>query len=411
MQTLRIFAEGDLSAYLEQRRGMLRCEIQNEDKNKLLNVNEDDYVTYLVEKYCVGPLVIDFDNVSVSSEEKMIPAEWFSARFNVEAGKRYPRQVITYHLPFSGIPELLRLKSSTRLMWSRDVDLSSSSISFDVINWHDDASQIKREAEHDLKSIGAQCAYVNADIEAFDNSIRTTTRQLVQVRKQQHLKQSNLLAELGVPVRRAANVPETFAIPAIRKKVVVKPAASDAPFSPDPVLDDSLHLDILRICRDAGREMERLPSIYAGKKEETLRDHFIMVLSPHFESVTGETFNKAGKTDIVIRHEKANVFVAECKFWRGAKSLHDAVDQILSYLTWRDSKAAVLCFVRTQDFSEVLQQVPVVLTTHSCFKRSKPQNDEACFNFDFALPTDVSRAIRLAVLCFHFPPLEAEKRS
>lgn len=409
MQTFRIFGEGDLSSYLEHRRGVLRGEIQNEDKNKVLNVNEEDYVAYLVEKYCVGLLVIDFDNVSVSSEEKMIPAEWFSARFHVEAGKRYPRQVITYHLPFSGMPELLRLKPSTRIMWSRDVDLSSNLISFDVINWHDDTSKIKQEAEHDLKSIGAQCAYVNVDIEAFDNSIRTTTRQLVQVRKQQHLKQANLLAELGVPIRRATNVPETFAIPAIRKKVVVKPAASDAPFNPDPVLDDSLYRDILRICRDAGREMERLPSIYAGKKEETLRDHFIMVLSPHFESVTGETFNKAGKTDIVIRHEKANVFVAECKFWRGAKSLRDAVDQILSYLTWRDSKAAILCFVRTRDFSEVLQQIPAVLTTHSCFKRAKAQTDEAWFNFDFTLPADVSRGIRLAVLCFHFPPLEADK--
>lgn len=177
MQTFRIFAVGDLSGYLEQRRGVLRGEIQNEDKNKLLNVNEDDYVTYLLEKYCVGPLVIDFDNVSVSSAEKMIPAEWFSARFNVEAGKRYPRQVITYHLPFSGIPELLWLTPSTRIMWSREVTLGSSLISFDVINWHDDATNIKQEAEHDLKSIATQCAYVNADIEVFDNSIRTMAQQ------------------------------------------------------------------------------------------------------------------------------------------------------------------------------------------------------------------------------------------
>ena len=151
--------------------------------------------------------------------------------------------------------------------------------------------------------------------------------------------------------------------------------------------------------------MERLPNVYAGKKEETLRDHFIMVLSPHFESVTGETFNKAGKTDIVIRHDKANVFVAECKYWHGAKSLHNAIDQILSYLTWRDSKAAILCFVRTRDFSEVLQQIPIVLSAHAFFKRNQPQADEAWFNSDFSLPTDVSRAIRLAVLCFHFPPL------
>jgi len=405
METFRIFAGGDLSIFLEQHRGALRGEIQNEDKNKLLNVNEEDYVTYLVEKYRVDPLLIDFENVSVSSEEKMIPAEWFSARFNVEPGKRYPRQVITYHLPFSGTSELLRLKASTRLMWSRDVVSSSSSISFDVISWHDDAIRIKKEAEHDLKAIATQCGYINADVKAFNESIRTTTRQLIQARKQQHLKQSNLLAKLGVPIRKAASVSETFAVPVIRKKVAIKPVASDAPFNPDPVLDESLYREILRICRDAGREMERLPNVYAGKKEETLRDHFIMVLSPHFESVTGETFNKAGKTDIVIRHDKANVFVAECKYWHGAKSLHNAIDQILSYLTWRDSKAAILCFVRTRDFSEVLQQIPIVLSAHAFFKRNQPQADEAWFNSDFSLPTDVSGGICLAVLCFHLPPL------
>ena len=59
--------------------------------------------------------------------------------------------------------------------------------------------------------------------------------------------------------------------------------------------------------------MERHPSIYAEKDEPTLRDHFIMVLSPHFDSVTGETFNRGGDTDILVRHESANVFVAECK--------------------------------------------------------------------------------------------------
>ena len=101
--------------YLEQRRATLRTEVQNEEKNKLLNVNEEDYIAYLVGKYCVDPLVICFDKVSVSSAEKLIPAEWFSPRFYVEAGKRYPRQVITYHVPFSGTLELLRLTPSRRL--------------------------------------------------------------------------------------------------------------------------------------------------------------------------------------------------------------------------------------------------------------------------------------------------------
>jgi len=95
--------------------------------------------------------------------------------------------------------------------------------------------------------------------------------------------------------------------------------------------------------------MERHASIHKGKDEEALRDFLIMVLFPHFQSVTGETFNKSGKTDILIRHEGHIVFVAECKFWSGIKELHKAIDQLLKYLTWRDSKTALICFVENKE--------------------------------------------------------------
>ena len=46
----------------------------------------------------------------------------------------------------------------------------------------------------------------------------------------------------------------------------------------------------------------------------------LMILSTHFGRATGEIFNLKGKTGILIRHEKSNVFVEECKFWRGEKT-------------------------------------------------------------------------------------------
>lgn len=113
--------------------------------------------------------------------------------------------------------------------------------------------------------------------------------------------------------------------------------------------------------------MERHPSIYFEKNEETLRDFFIMFLSPNFQSVTGETFNKIGKTDILIRHEKTNVFIAECTFWKGIKTFHEAIDQILSYLTWRDSKATILCFVNAKEINPALEKIESETSNHNCF--------------------------------------------
>ncbi len=41
-----------------------------------------------------------------------------------------------------------------------------------------------------------------------------------------------------------------------------------------------------------------------------------MMVNTHYRGqATGETFNKSGKTDILVRDGDRNVFVAECKWW------------------------------------------------------------------------------------------------
>ena len=134
-----------------------------------------------------------------------------------------------------------------------------------------------------------------------------------------------------------------------------------------------------------------------------MRDHFIMVLSPHFHSTTGETFNKKGKTDILIRHEKENVFVAECKFWSGIKAFHKTIDQLLGYLTWRDSKAAVVSFVKNKELTPVLEAIEKETPGHACFVKCQGKKKEGWFMFELHLPDDPGRSVQLAVLVFHFP--------
>src|SRR5260370_4966399 len=52
--------------------------------------------------------------------------------------------------------------------------------------------------------------------------------------------------------------------------------------------------------------------------EEDLRTHFLVQLNGVYEGqATGETFNFEGKTDILIRADGGNIFIAERKFWSG----------------------------------------------------------------------------------------------
>ena len=402
---MKIFAEQNLGAVLEGRVQQMRAEVRSADRNYLLNTNETQYIEYVVNRYQIEPLAINFDSVSASTREEMIQAHRFPHHFVIRnRGGSYPKQVITYHVPFSGNADLLRYTPSRRILWSTEVRLDQGAICFDVVNWQDDTDEIKREADGILNNIRQQAGNVTTEITGFNDSLAGEAPRVVQARKAELLKQANLLGALGVPIKKAEQVPSTFAVPVAKKSLVItKPVASVGPFKPEPTLNPELYEDILKIISDAGVEMERHPSIYSDKGEETLRDHFLMVLSPHFHSATGETFNKKGKTDILIRHEKENVFVAECKFWSGIKAFHKTIDQLLGYLTWRDSKAAVISFVRNKELTLVLEAIEKETPSHGCFVKSQGTKRDGWFMFEFHLPGDPGRSVQLAVLVFHFP--------
>lgn len=97
------------------------------------------------------------------------------------------------------------------------------------------------------------------------------------------------------------------------------------------------------------------------------------------------------------------MFVAECKFWSGKQHFLDAITQLLGYLTWRDSKAAVILFVPNREFGPVLDQIEPAAETHACWVSTLPRTEDGWFNFNFHLVADATRGVRLAVVCFHLP--------
>jgi len=167
--------------------------------------------------------------------------------------------------------------------------------------------------------------------------------------------------------------------------------------------------NILEMIFDMALAMERSPRTFSKLKEEEIRDFFLIILNAHYEGqATGETFNYGGKTDILIRVEGKNVFIAECKFWRGEKTLIKTIDQLLGYTSWRDTKIAILLFNKNKDFNYVLEKIDTIVKGHSCYKReislkSRKLNNETVFSYIFHQPEDVNREIFLTMMVFNIP--------
>ena len=111
----------------------------------------------------------------------------------------------------------------------------------------------------------------------------------------------------------------------------------------------------------------------------------------------------SGKTDILLREGERNVFIAECKFWKGSKAFGEAIDQLLGYASWRDGKTAILVFNRGTDTSTVLSGIDATIKGHANFKRALNWPHESGFRCVLHGSGDKNRELILTVLLFHVP--------
>jgi hypothetical protein len=267
------------------------------------------------------------------------------------------------------------------------------------------AEDIKTDYERTMREIHFYLTNAEAQCNAFNSQLETRIRQMIADRKTRLLQNRQAGANIGLPLKRRAGAPQTYVVPGIKRKPEIqRPAVKEKAFIPEPALVEQEYENILFIIRGMVNVMERSPKAFAHMGEEDLRTHFLVQLNGQYQGrATGETFNFQGKTDILIREGDRNVFIAECKIWKGGGELLKAIDQILSYLHWRDTKTALLVFNRNKSLSDVLSKVTSAVQSHPCCKRLATQTSETEWRFVFRNADDSNRELQLAVMVFDVP--------
>jgi hypothetical protein len=145
-------------------------------------------------------------------------------------------------------------------------------------------------------------------------------------------------------------------------------------------------------------------------KEEELRDLLLFVLNANYGGLArGEVFNSIGKTDILLQYRDRNAFIAECKIWRGPKQFTAAIDQLLGYVAWRDTKGALILFIKTGDATRIIDTAAQLMRKHRAFRteRSTPE-PSLRQDFQFVSLRDGQRRIQVALLPIVIPSMGRE---
>jgi len=402
-----LFRSKLLNEELGKRWEAVERDIDAVDEERFLNTPLESLSDYVEKKYRIEPLLIHVDEQTLGHQEADIEVRRDFRRdipdredpFLVK-GTRF-----TFRVPFSGDPFLLDCRPSTHNLSPPAAEVVGSELRFVYDDTSQDVESVRRSYDSDLGEAIRYTRWVHAQVQDFNTSLGGRARQHITARRDRLLKARQMAEALGVPLRPRENAPTTFAVPVVRRKLVPQlPPASSGLFKPEPSLDLAQYEQILQTIQNMALVLERNPSAFAQAKEETLRTHFLVQLNAQYEGqATGETFNFEGKTDILVHSEGRNVFIAECKFWSGPKGLSEAVDQLLGYTSWRDTKTAILLFNRQKDFTQVLAKVPETIKVHPNFRRQLPYHSETGFRFALHHRDDSARELILSVLAFEVP--------
>lgn len=397
-----LFNKYFLSHYIDAYRKQL-----NEDIDRLEITESSDIekiVENLISKATIQPIEIHEPKPSEPRETSVQRQNMFRETYNQ---KVYEIFVI---IPFTGNHELFvcHPSTSTIVYLDKGVQINRNNVTATIVLDDLDPQKYNSAVNKILGTLKSNLPRIHAEIKPWNDGLEGLIRQTLEQRKGTVAKKYSFMEQIGLKVNPSS---DEFLVPnPVRKKSIPKPVTDSTTTNQKeqvPILQEKVYKDIKEVIYHVGQAIERKPSLYKEKYEEDLRDMFLLFLETRYESTAGvgEAFNKKGKTDILLKYAKdgSNLFVAECKFWKGQKKFLEAIDQLLGYLTHRDSKTALMMFVDQKEATTVIETAKKEINTHPQFNKYIGDSYNSSSSYLMTLPEDSKKTIEMEVMFFHFP--------
>ena len=394
-----LFSKGFLDEFLRGLFQLAQQRVERLSEDELLSRSTSDLAEETSSTAYVVPLAIGEEQVDGDVRETIVDVSndyhW--------SGDRAKGFLVSVIYEFAGDARLFDYRPSHHILKNFEAQIGDGKLTLTTTQVGSEvtAAQVKAAIDPEIDRIRQMAGYASVQAEAHNSTVSAEIVGMIEQRKDRVTKRRNLAGSLGFPLSRRGDAPTP--VPLERKVIGVRRERrpSTAPYRDEPALTTAQYEDAVSVVRSTLLAMERTPSVASGKEEEELRDQILVQLNGTFEgAATGETFVQSGKTDILVKVDDRHVFVGECKWWKGPKECGDAIDQLLSYLPWRDEKAALIIFVDRKDASAAIERAEAAVRDHAAYKRQGPGTDDpnARRNFVLGHPGDPDREIHIAVL-------------
>lgn len=407
-----LFAHPDLDSMLASKKRQCQTLVENIPKDQFLISSNEEIAAHVAAQMAVAPIQLDEAastmqqnevNIDVSGDHRRAFMRDHDGPFLV------PGTRIVVSIPFTGDHWIFQYR--TNPYWSifpcGEVQGTNGggTLMVTVARPHDTPpEEFKSILDRELKLLKDCIGAANKQVDAYAASLPGHVMSYAADRRTRLGKHAGIADLLNIPIASRDGAPT---VKPVKLEVVRPPPLPPVPkggVQPEPGIRDEDFEQILHLIRHQGRTYETTPKTYAVHDEEGLRDIILGQLNGHFRGgAAGEVFRRAGKTDIRIEADDRAAFVGECKLWSGAGGIGKALDQLLGYLTWRDSKAALVVFNKSvKSFATtVLPALPGAVRDHSCFLRELHCNGAGEWRFQMRSVEDEGRRVIVHAFAFN----------
>lgn len=323
-----LFNSGYLRDALAQQGNRMLEEVKRAPEDHVLHVDVDAWSSALAERYRVEPPELAPERDWYQDELKPIQVDVSHDHFmRAIIDPTTPTYIDGYRvvvrIPFTGDPGIFKLQPSTYTLNPPRGTIRRQELTQTMEYPHDRPADIAAAARGLVNSLGTYLRSAQGDIEAFNQGLEAQARGAIENRRQRILVHREHVAATGLPTRKREDRNTTYVADAIVRRPAPPLDARplDQPIRLEPVLAERVYEDVLGILRSACLSMERSPATYVGMGEEDRRQVLLIPLNTQYRGqASAEAFNVAGKTDMLLKWEGQNLFIAECKIWRGSRA-------------------------------------------------------------------------------------------
>ncbi|WP_194818014.1 hypothetical protein [Nocardia sp. XZ_19_385] len=389
------------SPYLEEMRGEASRQVDAIVHGRLVRDLLDELTDEIWNEFHVERIEL------LTSQLTVLPTQATQAG-NLSAGRKVVisnELMTTFRLPYTGSRDLWRTVPKGELQVVGNDDPLAPVVvgGDDHLLIHVRATdrqwgEIVNDREQTIRALQTKIAWLNEEVDAHNQDLRAVVREQLLRRIEMVEHAAALDAESDVPIYRTP-AQEQVPIPIERK--ILRPAVPNdaAPAGHhEPTMAREIYEDVVQTIEQMTLAMERTPTA-AKLDEEEIRNLILIVLNANYRgAVAGEVFNGNGKTDILLRWEGANAFIGECKFWDGQKAFCEAIDQLFGYVTWRDTKAALIIFIRGGVPTEIMKKAKKALHDHCSVESERAGSSTTRGDFVLRSPQDPEQLVTVAVI-------------